>query len=288
MRTKSKQGHKTIVSTCTYSRDGNYVTLACQDGSIQLWDRRKLFVSMQQGFSFMPNISGKSDHVICLWKLSFLCRRLISSNILEISFLCRSVLLLLVDFVETLKQLWLYNYCVMAIYHFEPYQQGYACRKYVVDVCQVNPAMMNRTAHMNGTDTSCLCYSYDGRTLASRGGMPNQHANKTRWCLTKLVYAGVCEIHRHCHITALIACKWKWLMDLIKEFCSASPSKRHASNIINFLSVSWCKFNFIISTSCLGAAVVYCSTFITVLLLDSLSLSGASLQLRSIFFTRLG
>ena len=119
VRTKSKQGHKTIVSTCTYSRDGNYVTLACQDGSIQLWDRRKLFVSMQQGFSFMANISGKSDHVICLWKLSFLCTHLTSSNILEISFLCRSVLLL-VDFVsqfmyttfhccymtdETLKQL---------------------------------------------------------------------------------------------------------------------------------------------------------------------------------------
>ncbi|KAK2177011.1 hypothetical protein NP493_624g01057 [Ridgeia piscesae] len=77
VRTKSKQGHKTVVSTCTYSRDGHYVTMACQDGSIQMWDRRKLFV---------------------------------------------------------------------------------------------NPAMMNRTAHMNGTDTSCLCYSYDGRTLASRGG----------------------------------------------------------------------------------------------------------------------
>ena len=30
--------------------------------------------------------------------------------------------------------------------------------------------MVVREAHMNGSDTSCLCYSYDGRTLASRGG----------------------------------------------------------------------------------------------------------------------
>ncbi|KAL5015983.1 hypothetical protein ScPMuIL_005572 [Solemya velum] len=34
----------------------------------------------------------------------------------------------------------------------------------------VNVALMNRTAHMNGSDTSCLCFSYDGKTLASRGG----------------------------------------------------------------------------------------------------------------------
>ena len=47
----------------------------------------------------------------------------------------------------------------------------------LVHVCfsyfQVNPAVMIRTAHASGTDTSCLCYSYDGRTLASRGGNAN-------------------------------------------------------------------------------------------------------------------
>lgn len=30
--------------------------------------------------------------------------------------------------------------------------------------------MINRGCHMNGTDTSCLCFSYDGQCLASRGG----------------------------------------------------------------------------------------------------------------------
>ncbi|KAH3695028.1 WD repeat-containing protein 70-like [Dreissena polymorpha] len=34
----------------------------------------------------------------------------------------------------------------------------------------VNVSMMLRSAHMNGSDTSSLCFSYDGRVLASRGG----------------------------------------------------------------------------------------------------------------------
>ncbi|RUS84256.1 hypothetical protein EGW08_008008 [Elysia chlorotica] len=34
----------------------------------------------------------------------------------------------------------------------------------------VNVAMQNKTAHMNGSDITCLKFSYDGRTLASRGG----------------------------------------------------------------------------------------------------------------------
>ncbi|XP_013385487.1 WD repeat-containing protein 70-like [Lingula anatina] len=38
-------------------------------------------------------------------------------------------------------------------------------KKYIVNV-----ALMNRTAHQNGTDTSCIRFSYDGRVLATRGG----------------------------------------------------------------------------------------------------------------------
>lgn len=34
----------------------------------------------------------------------------------------------------------------------------------------VNISLKNMNAHANGTDTSCLCFSYDGRCLASRGG----------------------------------------------------------------------------------------------------------------------
>jgi WD40 repeat protein len=39
-----------------------------------------------------------------------------------------------------------------------------------VFVFQVNVAMMQRNAHESGTETSCLAFSYDGHTLASRGG----------------------------------------------------------------------------------------------------------------------
>ncbi|XP_021365912.1 WD repeat-containing protein 70-like isoform X2 [Mizuhopecten yessoensis] len=34
----------------------------------------------------------------------------------------------------------------------------------------VNVSMVNRNCHMNGSDTSCLCFSYCGQILASRGG----------------------------------------------------------------------------------------------------------------------
>eukprot|EP00106_Octopus_bimaculoides_P011145 XP_014778587.1 PREDICTED: WD repeat-containing protein 70-like [Octopus bimaculoides] len=35
---------------------------------------------------------------------------------------------------------------------------------------QVSTCMLNRNAHMKGSDTTSLCFSYDGRVLASRGG----------------------------------------------------------------------------------------------------------------------
>ncbi|GAB1299229.1 WD repeat-containing protein 70 [Apodemus speciosus] len=37
---RTMQGKKVIPTTCTYSRDGNLVAAACQDGSIQIWDRK--------------------------------------------------------------------------------------------------------------------------------------------------------------------------------------------------------------------------------------------------------
>lgn len=35
---------------------------------------------------------------------------------------------------------------------------------------QVNVAMQNKTAHSNGSDITCIRFSYDSRILASRGG----------------------------------------------------------------------------------------------------------------------
>ncbi|XP_045141191.1 WD repeat-containing protein 70 [Echinops telfairi] len=36
---RTMQGKKVIPTTCTYSRDGNLIAAACQNGSIQMWDR---------------------------------------------------------------------------------------------------------------------------------------------------------------------------------------------------------------------------------------------------------
>ncbi|XP_069740693.1 WD repeat-containing protein 70 isoform X2 [Narcine bancroftii] len=73
---RTAQGKRIIPTTCAYSRDGKFITAACQDGSIQIWDR---------------------------------------------------------------------NMNVHTKFH-------------------------NRQAHIPGSDTSCLSFSYDGNTLASRGG----------------------------------------------------------------------------------------------------------------------
>ena len=42
---KCRQGRRTAPTCCTYSPDGRYIAAACQDGSIQLWDHNKMFVS---------------------------------------------------------------------------------------------------------------------------------------------------------------------------------------------------------------------------------------------------
>lgn len=45
IKTRAQNGLKTVPTTCAYSRDGNLVACACMDGSLQLWDHRKLFVN---------------------------------------------------------------------------------------------------------------------------------------------------------------------------------------------------------------------------------------------------
>ncbi|XP_032874658.1 WD repeat-containing protein 70 [Amblyraja radiata] len=73
---RTAQGKRIVPTTCAYSRDGKYIAAACQDGSIQIWDRNM----------------------------------------------------------------------------------------------NVHTKFYNRQAHAPGSDTSCLSFSYDGYTLASRGG----------------------------------------------------------------------------------------------------------------------
>lgn len=45
IKTRAQNGLKTVPTACAYSRDGKFVACACMDGSLQLWDHRKLFVN---------------------------------------------------------------------------------------------------------------------------------------------------------------------------------------------------------------------------------------------------
>lgn len=56
---------------------------------------------------------------------------------------------------------------------------------------QVNVAMINRGCHMNGTDTSSLCFSYDGQCLASRGGQIHFKLQnyRTKWKKAELSHS---------------------------------------------------------------------------------------------------
>ncbi|KAJ9587782.1 hypothetical protein L9F63_018808 [Diploptera punctata] len=45
IKARAQNGLKTIPTACAYSRDGNLVACACMDGSLQMWDHRKMFVN---------------------------------------------------------------------------------------------------------------------------------------------------------------------------------------------------------------------------------------------------
>ncbi|KAL1464103.1 hypothetical protein WDU94_003782 [Cyamophila willieti] len=86
MKCKTKNGLKTAPTACTYSRDGNLIACGCMDGSIQMWDTRKMFVNTakllrdahQSGsdisclqFSYHGNMlcSRSNDDTLKLWDL---------------------------------------------------------------------------------------------------------------------------------------------------------------------------------------------------------------------------
>ncbi|XP_046405941.1 gastrulation defective protein 1 homolog [Ischnura elegans] len=48
IKTRAQNGLKSIPTTCTYNRDGKYISLACLDGSIQLWDTRRPCIKPSQ------------------------------------------------------------------------------------------------------------------------------------------------------------------------------------------------------------------------------------------------
>lgn len=45
IKTRAQGGLKTSPTSCTYNRDGSLICAGCMDGSIQMWDTRKMFVN---------------------------------------------------------------------------------------------------------------------------------------------------------------------------------------------------------------------------------------------------
>lgn len=86
MKVKGKNGLKANPTTCCYSRDGNLVACGAEDGSLQMWDHRKMFVNTcllvrdahamgeavtSLSFSYMGSqvVSRSNDGTIKLWDL---------------------------------------------------------------------------------------------------------------------------------------------------------------------------------------------------------------------------
>lgn len=55
IKPRNAQGKKAEPTSCAYSRDGNLVLCGCDDGSLQLWDHRKQFIS--------PCVLGRTCHM---------------------------------------------------------------------------------------------------------------------------------------------------------------------------------------------------------------------------------
>ncbi|KAL7022072.1 hypothetical protein ACKWTF_012123 [Chironomus riparius] len=86
IKTRDKGGLKTAPTACTYNRDGNLIAAGCIDGSVQMWDSRKMFVNTTHcirnahvagseissiNFSYLGNtfVTRCSDDTMKLWDM---------------------------------------------------------------------------------------------------------------------------------------------------------------------------------------------------------------------------
>lgn len=63
IKTRAQNGLKTVPTACAYNRDGKLIACACMDGSLQLWDHRKLFVNTAM---LMRNAHQPGTETSCL------------------------------------------------------------------------------------------------------------------------------------------------------------------------------------------------------------------------------
>lgn len=63
IKTRAQGGLKTIPTACTYNRDATLIAAGCNDGSIQTWDTRKMFVNTTH---CLRNAHTKGSEISCL------------------------------------------------------------------------------------------------------------------------------------------------------------------------------------------------------------------------------
>jgi WD40 repeat protein len=93
IKTRAQGGLKTAPTSCTFNRDGTLIAAGCVDGSIQMWDTRKMYVNTthcvrdahQKGneissinFSYLGNtlVTRCSDETMKLWDMRSLKKSL--------------------------------------------------------------------------------------------------------------------------------------------------------------------------------------------------------------------
>ncbi|KAJ4926401.1 hypothetical protein JOQ06_008575 [Pogonophryne albipinna] len=129
------QGKKVIPTSCTYSRDGKLIAAGCQDGTIQIWDRN--LSSHETWVSRSQATEGSEFNNPCVGGAQAFAQKRYHRDL-------GNVMMSLVDLdVSRL-------------------QRG--------TPDEVHTKFHCKQAHIPGSDTSCIAFSYDGVTLASRGG----------------------------------------------------------------------------------------------------------------------
>lgn len=63
IKTRAQGGLKTIPTACSYNRDASLIAAGCNDGSIQTWDTRKMFVNTTH---CVRNAHTKGTEISCL------------------------------------------------------------------------------------------------------------------------------------------------------------------------------------------------------------------------------
>lgn len=79
IKTRTQGGLKTVPTSCSYNRDGSLIGTGCVDGSIQLWDTRKMFVNPTQ---CVRNAHTKGSEISCV-TFSYMGTQLASRSIDE-------------------------------------------------------------------------------------------------------------------------------------------------------------------------------------------------------------